>query len=207
MLFRSPWFFQASRGDRQTFAERLQSPPWNGARPDIRPSPPLSGQVVASLEPPRGWKFWGRGFAPVPGNTPFAVYDEGLVDQILRAQEMRERDTALRLAEKYTTVAPSGYADALLLESYRLLGRKADAIDWLTKQSRERRQDPAINVVLALWDRDEGKDEEARALLRSSAASYPQAPLQAALTAPLPSWPSDFATMTETEVAGVGGGR
>jgi hypothetical protein len=203
-----PWFFEASRGDPRTIAARLGSPPWIGARPDIRPSPPLSEQEIAAIAPQRGWKFWGRGFAPAsPDHMPFAVYDEGLADQVLRAQELRERDAALRMAEKLITLAPSGYADALLLESYRLLGQKRDAIDWLTKQSRERRQHPAINVVLALWDRDEGKDGEARALLRSSAPSYPQTPVQIALTAPLAQWPSDFATMTASGVVGVPIGR
>ena len=57
-------------------------------------------------------------------------------------------------------------------------------IDWLTHLPLERRQHPAINIVLALWDRDEGKEEEARALLQSSAPSYPGAPLQRAVGPP-----------------------
>ena len=109
---------------------------------------------------------------------------------------MRQGDQALDLALKLERLAPDGFADALLLESYRLLRRKSDAIDWLTHLSIERRQHPAINVVLALWDRDDGKDEEARALLRSSAPSYPGAPVQRALDLPLAAWPADFAGMT-----------
>jgi hypothetical protein len=124
------------------------------------------------------------------------VYDAALIDQVLRAQQLRQSDRALELAQKLEALAPSGLADALLLESYRLLQRKPDAIAWLTQLPVERRQHPAINVVLALWDRDEGKDEEAHALLRSSAASYPSSPVTRAVDSPLSAWPADFASMT-----------
>jgi hypothetical protein len=174
-----PWFFRAAHSDDETRAARLNSPPWLPAYPDIRPTPPLSAADAAFIVHPS-----------------FAVYDAALADQILRAQQLRQRDRALALALKLERLAPDGFADALLLESYRVLGRKSDAIDWLTHLSIERRQHPAINVVLALWDRDDGKDEEARALLRSSAPSYPGAPVQRALGLPLAAWPADFAGMT-----------
>lgn len=174
-----PWFFAAAHADAGTRAARLSSPPWLAASPQIRPVPPLSPGDTAFVVHPS-----------------FAVYDAALADQILRAQQLRQGPRALELAQKLETLAPDGFADALLLESYRLLGRKNDAIDWLTHLSLERRQHPAINVVLALWDRDDGKDEEARALLRSSAPSYPGAPMQRALDQPLATWPADFAAMT-----------
>jgi hypothetical protein len=174
-----PWFFAATHSDPQTMTARLNAPPWIDVRPDIRPAPPLSAEDAATIAHPT-----------------FAVYDAALVDQILRAQQLRQRDRALELSRKLEALAPSGFADALLLESYRLLGRKADAIDWLTNLPIERREHPAINVVLALWDRDDGKEEEARALLQSSAPSYPGAPVQRALERPLSAWPSDFAAMT-----------
>jgi hypothetical protein len=174
-----PWFYRAAHADADTRAARLSSPPWLAAYPEIRPVPPLSAADAAIIVHPS-----------------FAVYDAALADQILRAQQLRQRDRALALARKLETLAPDGFADALLLESYRLLGRKNDAIDWLTHLPLERRQHPAINVVLALWDRDDGKEEEARALLRSSAPSYPGAPVQRALDLPLAAWPADFASMT-----------
>ena len=95
-----------------------------------------------------------------------------------------------------TSLAPGGFSDALLLESYRLLGRREDAVECLTHLPMERRQHPAINVVLALWDRDDGRGEQARALLRSSAPSYEGTPVVQAVSAPLSAWPSDFASMT-----------
>lgn len=193
-----PWFMNASRGDGPTIAAHLNAPPWIGARPDITPVPPLSSEAaVAIVRPPR-WNFWGRGLLPEPADRrPFAVYDAALLDQIMRAQQLRQRDRALTLSQKIESLAPSGFADALLLESYRLLRRKPEAVEWLRHLPIERRQHPAINVVLALWDRDDGKDAEARELLRSSAASYPAAsPIQRALEAPLAAWPPDFASMT-----------
>jgi hypothetical protein len=192
-----PWFLQASRGDGAQIAARLNAPPWREARPGITPQPPMSpDEAVAIARPPR-WNFWGRGFSPgAREHQVFAVYDAALIDQILRAQQLRQGDRALHLSRKLESLAPSGFADALLLESFRLLGQKPEAIDWLTHLPMERRQDPAINVVLALWDRDDGKEDEARALLRSSAGSYPGRVLQRALDAPLSAWPSDFASMT-----------
>jgi hypothetical protein len=174
-----PWFFAASRADAATMAERFNAPPWLRARPDIRPAPPVTPEEAREIAARR-----------------FEVFDAALADQVLRAQQLRQRDRALELARTFEAIAPSGFADALLLESFRLLERKSDAIDWLTHLPVERRQHPAINVVLALWDRDDGKDDEARALLRSSAASYPGAPLQRALDSPLSGWPADFAAMT-----------
>jgi len=174
-----PWFFRAAHSGPDDRAARLNAPPWLSAWPALRPTPPLSSEAADAIVHPG-----------------FAVYDAALGDQVLRAQQLRDGDRALPLAWKFVTLAPSGYADALLLESFRLLHRKSDAIDWLTHLPLERRQHPAINIVLALWDRDEGKEEEARALLQSSAPSYPGAPLQGALRSPLSAWPADFAAMT-----------
>ena len=174
-----PWFYRAAHADPRIRAERLNSPPWLGARPDIRPSPPLTADE-----------------ADVVTHRSFAVYNAALADQIMRAQQLRQGDRALALAQKLERLAPSGFADALLLESYRLLKRKQDAVDWLQHLPMDRRTHPAINVVLALWDRDDGREEEARALLQSSAPSYPGMPVQRALTAPLSEWPADFASMT-----------
>jgi len=174
-----PWFYRAMHADPEARLALLNQPPWLASRPDIRPSPPLSAESADAVVHPR-----------------FDVYDAALGDQIMRAQQLRQRDRALELSHKLQSLAPGGIADALLLESYRLLGRKSEAIDWLTSLSRERRSNPAINVVLALWDRDDGREEEARALLQSSAGSYRSAVLQRALTSPLSAWPSDFASMT-----------
>ena len=174
-----PWFFRAAHADGPARAASLNAPPWAPTHPDIRPTPPWSDEEASFFVHPS-----------------FAVYDAALGDQIMRAQQLRDRDRALELSLKLEALAPSGFADALLLESYRLLGRKDAAIDWLTHLPVERRQHPAINVVLALWDRDDGKEEEARELLQSSAPGYPRGAVQRALESPLAAWPADFASMT-----------
>jgi len=95
------------------------------------------------------------------------------------------------------TLAPDGFADALMMETFRLGQREQDAVSYLTGLPLERRSHPAINVVLALWERDRGSESTARAFLQSSGQAFPDSPVQTALTSPLSAWPSDFATMTE----------
>jgi hypothetical protein len=200
-----PWFFAAARLDDDALAAALQSPPWSMARPDIRPAPALSSSDARNLARRARWNFWGRGFWPERTDVDYgSVYDRGLADQIIRLQQLRRKDEALRLAEKLMALAPSGFADALLLESYRLLDRRPAAVRWLTALPVERRAHPAINVVLALWERDANNASQARALLASVAASFPGSPVQDALSAPLERWPADFGSMTWDERLSIG---
>jgi MFS family permease len=192
-----PWFFYVTHQSDEAAAALLQSPPWISARPDIRPLATMSPEDARALTRRPRWNVWGRGFWPEPPDARYAsMYDWGLSDQVIRAQQQRRTDIALMLAMKLTSLAPDGYADALLLESYRLLKRDRDAAVYLSGLSHERRAHPAINVVLALWERDDGNEQEARNFLRSVADRYPDSPLQAAVTAPLNQWPSDFGSMT-----------
>jgi hypothetical protein len=82
------------------------------------------------------------------------------------------------------------------MENYRLAKQKDQAVAYLTGLPRERRSHPAINVVLALWERDSGNQQTARQFLQSIVDSFPDSPVQDALTAPLERWPSDFGAMT-----------
>jgi hypothetical protein len=144
------------------------------------------------------WRVWGRGFFPTEAERGYGrVYDAGLADQVLRAQQLRDLALADRLARKLLTLAPDGFADALMMETFRLGQREQDAVSYLTGLPLERRSHPAINVVLALWERDRGSESTARAFLQSSGQAFPDSPVQRALTSPLSAWPSDFATMTE----------
>jgi len=60
----------------------------------------------------------------------------------------------------------------------------------------EHRQDAAVNVVLALFERDRGAEQSARQLLSSVAPAFEDTALQHALAAPLADWPNDLAAMT-----------
>ena len=193
-----PWFWGAAmENDAASVARQLESPPWKDARPDIVPTGPLSADRARELASPARWSFWGRGFSPDAQDASQGnVYDAGLANQVLRAQQQREIALALRLAEKLESLAPSGFADALLIESYRLLGRQPAAAGWLSGLPRERRMHPAINVVLALFERDAGNENDARAFLASVVKHFPNSPVESALKAPMKDWPADFATMT-----------
>jgi hypothetical protein len=195
-----PWFAAATwTHDVEDAPHRLKAPPWIGARPGISCGQGLSADFVGRLMKRSGWPVWGRAFWPDPNAPGFpGVYDEGLLDQVVRAQQLGRGEQALALARKLARVAPEGEADAQILESLRLLRRRAEAAEHLSSLSPERRSQPKINVVLALFERDAGNEQLARNLLGSVVSSFPGTPAQEALLAPLGSWPRDLHSMTTT---------
>jgi hypothetical protein len=201
-----PWFAASTwTQDSETAARRLQSPPWTRARPDIRCGQDLSRDFVRRLIRRPGWSVWGRGFVTSTSAPGFpGVYDEGLLDQVVRAQQRRRGEQALTLARKLASLAPSGEADAQVLESLRLLGRRSEAAEYLSSVPRERRLEPKINLVLALFERDAGNEQTARSLLASVAPSFGGSPAEEALSAPLAQWPPDLHSMitSATDQAG-----
>jgi hypothetical protein len=192
-----PWFFGATHfGAPSARAEQLRRPPWIDVRPDIVPSEPLVASISAT---PARWPFWGHSFLPGGIETGTGAYDTGLADQVLRAQSLRSLVRAERLSRKLIEVAPSGYADALLMETFRLSNRRTEAVRYLNSLSRDRRQHPAINVVLALFERDNGNEESAQAFLSSVVESFRDSPVERALSQPLAQWPPDFASITKDD--------
>jgi hypothetical protein len=158
---------------------------------------PLIALPRAFLASPQ-WRWFGEGFSPTEAERSYGrVYDAGLTDQVLRAQHVRDLALADQLTRKLLSLAPDGFADALMMETFRLEKREQEAVTYLTGLPVERRRHPAINVVLALWERDRGSEPTARAFLGSSAGAFANSPVQRAVIAPLSEWPSDFATMTE----------
>ena len=202
-----PWFWWATRGTPDEVVRRLTSPPWLEVRPDVAP-PRLNTETVQRIPRLDRWPFLGRGLWPAPAATDYAaVYDEGLANQVLRAQEHGDRELALRLAEKLVALAPSGFHTALLLESHRLLAQRAIAAELLSQRRREERDEPAINVVLALFERDAGNDAGARVLLGTSVHAFPHTAAERALHLPLSEWPKDFASMTSNPALEMKPGR
>ena len=192
-----PWYFAATHfGNSSQRAEMLRQPPWIRARPDIAPSEALVASLSAS---PMRWPFWGRAFLAGGVAEGTGVYDLGLADQVLRAQTLRQMGRAETLARKLVSVDPGGYADALLLETFRLGRRRPEAVQYLKSLSRTRREEPAINVVLALFERDSGQEASAKVFLSSIVDSYPDSPVSRALSQPLAQWPRDFASMTKDD--------
>ena len=181
---------------------QLDSPPWLAARPDIKPvtatGAPLRAEEIRHAVHSGGWRFWGKGFRPTKDERHYGrVYDDGLIDQILRAQQVRDLHTAERLTNKLAGLKVEGLTDALVMENFRLARRQDDAARYLQSLPIERRRNPPINLVLALFERDDQREPSARAFLQSVSGAFPDSPVQRALSSPLSEWPSDFATMTE----------
>jgi hypothetical protein len=192
-----PWFFRSATSGGTALKMRLQSPPWSEARPDIVPdSALLRAESIGRLAPAPRIGFLGRSLW-VGGESEWgAVYDEGLRDQVIRAQQLRDENRTVELAEKLVRLVPSGESDALLLESYRLAGWRTRAQEYLRTVPRSRRNHPRINVVLALFERDAGNESGARALLAPVAGSLGGTPAADMLYRPLEDWPDDLHVMT-----------
>jgi hypothetical protein len=196
-----PWFFRAGSGTLDAAKSALAVPPWIGARPDIRP--PTDLEAIARSASRRF--VWGRTLFAGGQGLGIHVYDEGLADQVIRAQQLRRLPEAYDLVRKLGELAPSGFADALLLECYRLQSRRADAQALMSRLPLDRRSHPSINVVLALFERDRGDEKTARAFLSSVADSFTNSPVTRALAQPMFQWPADFAAMTADDNLQVGG--
>ncbi len=203
-----PWFYWATHSaDVAEISRALDDPPWRGRRPDLLPSErPMGESFLRQITGQPRSTFWGRGFAPSAGDALYsAVYDEGLADQVVRLQQARNGEGALRLARRLVDVAPIRCNDALVFESYRLLKDREAARAYLTALPLDRRACPAINVVLALFERDAGNDAAARPFLGSVADQYPSSsPLHRALEESLDKWPVDLQSMTAAPVKRVG---
>lgn len=198
------WFARAVWSDAGEAARILRNPPWLESRPDLAPRHEITPSLARYLTREPRWSFWGRGFAPAEEDVGYrAVYLEGLLDQVVRLHQQRRGADSLALARKLYDLRPTGEAVALVLESYRLLRDDGSARAFLSAQPLDRRLDPKINVVLALFERDAGNESGARAFLANSAPYFPDAPIQQAVHQPPDRWPSDLFEMTARPVGEV----
>jgi hypothetical protein len=202
------WFRRASRLEGWALSEALARPPWASARPDLAPAEPWPPAVAREVAPAPRLGFLGRSLTGTGG--PYAtVYLDALLDQVVRAHQEGSFDRALDLSARRLALRPDGEAGAWRLESLRRAGRYAEAEGVLRSLSPEARRHPLVNAALALYDRDAGEDERARALLRTVADAFPGTPVVAALQAPLDRWPADLDELTraprrDAAVAGAG---
>ncbi|MCL4814001.1 MAG: hypothetical protein KJ061_16030 [Vicinamibacteraceae bacterium] len=192
------WFWRASRLDDEALAGRLRTPPWHEARPDLVPARPWPPAVARQVVPRWQPGFLGRSLTGTGG--PYArVYAAALLDQVVLANQMGDLDRALALSDRVLRMnVMDGEAAAWRLETLRRTGRAVEAEPLLRALPETARRHPLVNVALALFDRDFGEEARARALLHSVAPSFPGAPLQQALTAPLATWPATLDAMTDT---------
>ena len=148
------------------------------------------------VAPPR-IGFLGRSLAGGGEAAGYAsVYADALRDQVVRAQQLGETARALALARKAVRVAPGADSDLVLLESFRLGGRRDEAGAYLRSMPMAHRRDPRVNVVLALFERDAGNAAGAVTILRTVADAFPGLPAERALSQPLAAWPPTLHAMT-----------
>ena len=200
-----PWFLLARlAGEPVAVAKRLETPPWLGARPDLGPDAvPFPPEAARRLAPEVRLSFWGRGFFRRPDDVASAAaYDEALADQVVRAHQQRKLERALGLAEKLGELSPGGESDALLAESYRLMGRMETLASFVGSLPRERRANPRLGAVLALARAIAATRRTRRKFLNAVAPFFPGTPAVKALGAPLVSWPADLSALTTRPIFG-----
>lgn len=193
-----PWFLAANLAGEETLQSRLASPPWRGVQPGIVPYEDLLEPGALRVLVPRArLGFLGRSlFEAGEGSGYAAVYADGLLDQVVRAQQLGDKEAALSKARKLASLQPGARSDILLLESLRINGRKAEALAYLHAMPAERQHDPGVHVVLALFERDAGNEQGARALLATVVGAFPSLPVERALSQPMSQWPATLHGMT-----------
>jgi tetratricopeptide (TPR) repeat protein len=153
---------------------------------------------------PRRIRFLGRGLWPDENQPRYAaVYDEALLDQIVRAQQLGRGNEALQLAKKLYELAPSADSAVLIRASYRIAGNQSAAQYFLGDLPLTMRSDPRFNLVIALFQRDRGDEQSARRFLEDAASKLPGTPAAAAVSKPMAQWPRSLAEMTEERVGTV----
>ena len=189
------WFWRSSMLDDDRLAKRLTDPPWKLRQPHLVPAIEWPPEVARRIAPRPRLGFLGRSLTGTGG--PYAhVYAEALLDQVIRANQQGRIPRALELSDRRLALGVDGEAAAWRLESLRRAGRAAEAEAFLRSLPESSRVHPLINVALALFDRDFGEEQRARALLGSVAEHFPGTPLREMLTAPLASWPATLHAMT-----------
>ena len=180
---------------------RLRTPPWPTSRPGLGVATPPEKAIppanLAHLTRPFGWPHLGMSLARKKGDAFWGhAYIEGLLDQALRAQDMRRPDRAVDFSERLWAVLPNPQTAVVLAESYRLAGRN-EALRDLRERVRARRgMDPRFPVVLALFARDSGDFTTARALVETSLALGPQPAVRRLLELPVAEWPATLRDVT-----------
>jgi hypothetical protein len=181
-----------SARDARERALRLEAPPWRSVRPDLRSvAAPFTPRFTAAVAPPLGVGFLGR--SVVGGEDPAGgdAYVLALANQVLRAQQQRKLDRALRLSNRLFALNPRGESAALVAETYRLLGRHETLRAFLDSLPRDVRGTPPVFAVLALAARDVGETQAARAYLER-AAGLGMPAVEEALSKGPSEWPADF---------------
>jgi hypothetical protein len=196
-----PWYFAASAaGSPAAVAARLQRPPWYERHPELGPRlVPFPPELASIVAPPPRWNVLGRSlFNGISDPASGSVYLGSLTEQVIRAQETRRLDRALSLAEELVRLWPGETSDALLLESFRLLGRTELAESLFRSLPRNRAESPPVLAVVALLKRDLGDAPVAARIGVAMAPYFPGTPLARNAGAP-GAWPATYAALVRPE--------
>lgn len=191
------WFWRTSHLEGEQLSDALMRPPWIDDRPSLVPPQRWPPEAARDLVPPPRIGFLGRSLTGTGGSSAM-VYLHALLDQVVRANQQGRIDRALELSAKRLELRTDGLAAAWRLESLRRAGLATEAETLLRSLPESIRRQEEINVVLALFDREFGEEQRARALLQSVADAFPGARIQHAVSSPLAEWPTTLDAMTRT---------
>jgi len=121
---------------------------------------------------------------------------EGILDQALRAQDMRRGDRAVDFGEQLFEILPNPQTAVVLAESYRIAGRRETLQAFAKKIEARRPVDPRFGIVLALFARDLGDEAAARELVAGVAKADPRPEYRRLLETPPAEWPPTLRDVT-----------
>ena len=196
----APWLLgQRLRGG--DVLGRLASPPWDTTRPGLGvwkpPDQAIPAAKLAHLTRPFAWPHLGMSLFRKKGDVYWALaWVEGILDQALRAQDMRRGDRAVDFGERLFEILPNPQTAVVLAESYRIAGRRETLQAFAKKIEARRPVDPRFGIVLALFARDLGDGASARELVAGVAKADPRPEYRRLLETPPAEWPPTLRDVT-----------
>ncbi len=196
----APWLL-ADRLRGGDVLGRLRTPPWRQDRPELRVEAPLEtvlpADQIAHFTRPFAWPHLGMSFFRARSDVSWgAAYPEAILDQALRAQDMRRTDRAVDFAERLWRLLPNPQSAAVLAESYRLAGRREALAEFVSRVRARRPVDSRLPLALALAARDASDADSARSLVEASLALDERPGVRRLLGLPLAQWPATLRDVT-----------
>lgn len=187
------WLGRLARLSDPALTQGLLFPPWRERLPGLVPESPWPEGVARLLVPRPRPGFLGRSLTR--SNGPYGrVYLEALTDQVARASALGELELAWKLQRIREGISLDPEAVVWHLELLRQGGRWAELEQYLDSRPPEQLGEPALVLVLALAERDRGRETRARELLQSVAPALAGTRAAQALGQPIERWPRSVAT-------------
>jgi hypothetical protein len=174
--------------------EKLSSPPWKMAHPELVPSfLPISDSepVYRSMFDGFRWPFCGDAmFGRRPRRDLPTAYIEALRDQVYRAFDQNKVSRALSLAGELVRLSPGPLSAALYADALRANERRDEERAYLQRLPEDVFRTPEVGMATALLALQEGRIEDARGAVREFVVpAIPSA--TTLLTAAPDDWPED----------------